>query len=65
MNSQTITDLFDDASEFDELLADAENNATSDWDMNFVDDLRNRYDKYGERMYLSERQLEILRRIAG
>lgn len=65
MNSQTITDLFDDASEFDELLADAENNATSDWDMNFVDDLRNRYDKYGERMYLSERQLEILERIAG
>jgi len=65
MNSQTITDLFDDASEFDELLADAENNATSDWDMNFVDDLRNRYDKYGKRMYLSERQLEILERIAG
>ena len=65
MNSQTITYLFDDASEFDELLADAENNATSDWDMNFVDDLRNRYDKYGERMYLSERQLEILERIAG
>ena len=65
MNSQTIADLFDDASEFDELLADAENNATSDWDMNFVDDLRNRYDKYGERMYLSERQLEILERIAG
>ena len=65
MNSQTITDLFDDASEFDELLADAGNNATSDWDMNFVDDLRNRYDKYGERMYLSERQLEILERIAG
>ena len=65
MNSQTSTDLFDDASEFDELLADAENNATSDWDMNFVDDLRNRYDKYGERMYLSERKLEILERIAG
>lgn len=65
MNSQTITYLFDDASEFDELLADAGNNATSDWDMNFVDDLRNRYDKYGERMYLSERQLEILERIAG
>ena len=65
MNSQTITDLVDDASEFNDLLEDAEAGADGDWETEFVDDLRNRYDEYGERMFLSDRQLEILRRIAG
>jgi hypothetical protein len=64
-SGQTVADLFDDIDEFETLLSDAEAGADSDWETDFVDDLRNRYDEHGERMYLSERQLEILERIAG
>jgi hypothetical protein len=60
-----VADLFDDIDEFETLLSDAEAGADSDWETDFVDDVRNRYDEHGERMYLSERQLEILERIAG
>ena len=61
----TIADMFDSETEFEDLLAEAEERAESRWEMDFVDGLRERFTGYGEKMYLSEKQEEILRRIAG
>ena len=56
---------FDDDEEFESLLSDAEINASSEWEMEFVADMRDRYEEYGTGMYLSDRQLEILERLAN
>ena len=48
-----------------ELLAAAEANATKDHEIEFVRSTRERYDQYGDRTKMSEKQLAWLRRIAG
>jgi hypothetical protein len=48
-----------------EMLDDAELNASTDWEMEFVDGIKLRYQRYGETTILSDKQLETLRRIAG
>jgi hypothetical protein len=50
---------------FEELLDAAESSATKDWDVDFVSDLRDRYDKFGDNLYVTDAQLEQLERIAG
>jgi hypothetical protein len=50
---------------FDELLDDAESQASSNWEMDFVNDMRDRYDQYNDEMFVSEAQLEKLEKIAG
>lgn len=59
----TVADL-SDPTEFEDLLTEAASASLSVWEMDFVDDLRERFDQYGERMFLSERQLEWLEQIA-
>lgn len=54
---------FYDTEEFEELLASAECNAKNEWEMQFVSDLRNRYDERKIFMYLSQKQKDILERI--
>ena len=49
---------------FDELLADAESSAKTEWEMDFIADIMDRYDQYEENFIISEKQLEILERIA-
>lgn len=61
----TIQDMFDSTTEFEDLLSEAETQAESAWEMDFVDGLRDRFTEYGEKMYLTEKQEDILRRIAG
>ena len=51
--------------EFTELLSDAEGNAKNEWEEEFVDSLRMKYNQYGAGMYLSDKQVEILERIAN
>jgi hypothetical protein len=60
--SQTVSDLYDD---FEDVLDIAESNARGAWEEQFVDDLRAKFDEYGERMFLSDRQNEVLQRITG
>jgi len=50
--------------DFGDLLDEAKDNASGSWEENFVDDLRDKFEAYGDRMYLSEKQEEILQRIA-
>ena len=51
--------------EFEELLEEAESNAESGWDTEFTEDMRERFDEYGEDMFLSDAQREQLERIAN
>jgi hypothetical protein len=60
----TVKDQFSKG-EWEALLDDAEHEASDDWAQNFVADLRDKYDKYGAGMFVSNRQIEILEQIAS
>lgn len=62
--SQKAQELYSE-SDFEELLDDAESNAANDWETQFVDDLKAKYEQFGRRMYLSPAQQEALERIAN
>lgn len=51
--------------DFEELLDSADTNAISEWDMEFVADIKDRYQKYGDDTFISQSQLEQLERVAG
>lgn len=57
-----VTDFFDD---FEDVLYIAGQKARGDWEEQFVADLTERFEEWGDRMYLSDRQAEVLRRITG
>jgi hypothetical protein len=50
--------------EFDRVINSAEDNAESDFEVEFVASIRDKYNRYGFQMYFSRRQEEILDRIA-
>jgi hypothetical protein len=54
-----------DIEDFVELLEVAELQASREWDMGFVCGMRIMYDVLGEDWFVSEAQLEQLKRIAG
>lgn len=64
-SNQKVSDCYRDVSDFEQLLADAESQAKSEWDQDFVGDLQQRYEQYGHQMFISQRQIEILERIVG
>lgn len=61
----TVGDFFKEKSEFQTLLNDAEECARSEWQMTFVADIQNRFSTFGEKMFISEKQLSILRKMTG
>ena len=62
--SKKVEDQFYDIDEFDKLLLAAEDFAISDWEMDFVADIQEKYKKYGARMFLSDAQVDQLAKIA-
>lgn len=63
--SLTVAEMFEgDDAAFDTLLADAATGSATSWEKAFVSDLNARYEKYGDKMFLSAAQLEQLERIA-
>lgn len=58
-------DLFDSDQAFLDALDSAEENATSAFEMEFVDSLTKKAEIYGLDTFISENQLEIFKRIAG
>lgn len=50
--------------DFDALLGVAETLARGEWEKDFVGDMRDKYLDYGDTMFLSEKQIAVLRRIA-
>ncbi len=53
-----------DIEDFDQLLEDAESQARTDWEMAFVSDIQAKYDYYEDDLFVSEKQLDTLMRIA-
>ena len=47
-----------------DLLGSAELNARNAWEEEFVEGLSGKYEQWGDEMFLSEKQMEILCRIA-
>lgn len=62
--SDKVQDWYSDE-EFEDILSDAESNAGNDFETTFCSDMRDKFDEYGKRMFISERQREILERIAN
>ena len=62
--AQKVEDIYTNY-EFEDLLDEAYDNASGRWEENFVSDIRDRYDEHGIRMFLSEKQDEILQKIAS
>ncbi|MEO1324175.1 MAG: hypothetical protein AAFV59_14330 [Pseudomonadota bacterium] len=62
--SSRVLDWFDNPENFEHLLTEAEMEAVSSKEMDFVDSLNEKYDEYGAKMFLSDRQLEWLQAIA-
>lgn len=63
--SQQVQDLFDDETEFKELLESARMNAANDWEENFIAGQIDKFSQFGRRMHLSDLQLEHINRIAS
>lgn len=59
-----LKEIFDDIDDFTELLAEAEAQASTDWEQTFVADINEKFEKHGEYMYFSEKQRETLEKIA-
>jgi hypothetical protein len=54
-----------DINHFEALLETAERNASSAWERDFMEIIREKYDLYEEEMFVSDKQLEQLQRIVG
>ena len=59
-----VKDHFSNTSDFTNLLIRAEEKANEAWETEFIEDIQNRYYRYGVTMMLSETQAEHLERIA-
>lgn len=60
-----VKDMFDDLKDFELLLDEACSNAESGWEMDFTDEMAERYELYKGDTFLSEKQEDLLRRIAN
>lgn len=60
----TILDFYEDEEEFDRQLDDASGNAANNRESEFIRGLRDKFEEYGRRMFLSESQQAWLERIA-
>lgn len=60
-----VSDLYPKPGEFERLLNDAEAGAKTDWDEEFVSDMKARFERFGTQLFISARQDEQLERIAN
>lgn len=60
----TITERYKKPDRFVTTLVVAELNASTDWEIEFTNDLRDRFEQYGAQMMLSDLQKTQLDRIA-
>lgn len=66
MNVRTrVSDFFDSSQEFLDLWSSAEDNAESDWEEEFIENLRPSIEEYEEDAFLSDAQLSKLRQLTN
>lgn len=59
-----VSDRYPNPGDFAELLIDAQDSASTEWEVQFTLDMTARYDQHGMEMFISDSQLENLERIA-
>jgi hypothetical protein len=66
MSSQRvlIPAVFANKEEFERVLDQAEGNAKTEFEVEFIEDLKERYTKWGPRMFFSEKQEAFLDNLA-
>ena len=65
MGTQSVAEIYDRVEEFTALLVVAELLASGEWEEHFTSDLRASFQRYGPHTLLSEKQKQILERIAS
>ena len=61
----SILSWFEDIEAFERCLNLADSSSCGRKEMEFVDDMKEKYEEYDSRMYLSEKQADWLKKIAG
>ncbi|MBW8127521.1 MULTISPECIES: hypothetical protein [Pseudomonas] len=64
MAAQSILDIYDSVEEFAGILASAELDASGEWELEFVENIRASFKRYGAHTNLSPAQQSKLERIA-
>ncbi|AZD84974.1 hypothetical protein C4K14_2140 [Pseudomonas chlororaphis subsp. aureofaciens] len=64
MATQSVVEIYDRIEEFTTLLAAAELHASGAWELEFVEDMRANFTRYGAHTHLSPAQKSKLERIA-
>lgn len=64
MATSTITEIYDRIEEFQAILAAAELHASGAWELEFVENMRANFKRYGAQTHLSPIQQSKLERIA-
>ncbi len=64
MTAQSIRDIYDSVEEFAGILASAELHASGEWELEFVENMRASFKRYGVHTNLSPLQQQHLERIA-
>jgi hypothetical protein len=60
-----VSQAVEDLEEFKVWVNDAVSNAEGDFQVTFANDMQDRFNKYGADMFVSEKQLALLKQIAG
>lgn len=60
-----VGDLYDSEHDFEVILEDARMNASTPWEEEFVKKAKESYEAHASLMFWSEKQDDILRKIAG
>lgn len=63
--TDSVLSHFDDETEFEECLNRADSATCGRKEMEFIDDLKEKWEEYGVRMFLSYKQADWLKKIAG
>lgn len=65
MGIKTVKELFSNVTDFEELLETASSCAQSTWELNFVEDIAEKFEAYGRHMIISDAQIAKLEKIGG
>lgn len=60
-----MTKAYEHFDNIEDVLHVAEGRTKNEWEMDFVDGLKEKFDQYGDDMFLSDKQATILKRIVG
>ena len=60
-----IKDQYDSEKEYQEVLDDAERNAETEWEVQFIEDMKAKFERFGMEAYLTNNMKDHLERLAN